>query len=234
MRLLQSFREFARGERKMGATVSVYRLKRYLEKGGDPNAYNKNGFSLFRIQQENPKAIELLLKYGANPNQLVSTRLNPQPPLRHFLHMGYYESAVLLIEHGADPKDALHNIMRHPQLIPLLVKKGADISSSFVTTAIGRAVCMLTTTQTFPELRDDLLCYIRTIMKYRPKVDVGSREFIKYHLPDVFSKWIRGKWVFIRCAVKFLGLQQRAVVTANHPLRKQARGEFKDGTLECC
>ncbi len=224
----------ARGERKMGAAVSVYRLKRYLEKGGDPNAYNKNGFSLFRIHQENPKAIELLLKYGANPNQLVSTRLNPQPPLRHFLHMGYYESAVLLIEHGADPKDALHNIMRHPQLIPLLVKKGADIniiSSSFVTTPIGHAVSLfilMVVNHVVPKLRDDLLCYIRTIMKYRPKVDDYSREFIKYHLPDVFSKWIRGKWAVIKCSIKFLGLHQRAVVSANHPLRKLARGEFKE------
>ena len=46
---------------------------------------------------------------------------------------------------------------------------------------------------------------------------------MKYHLPDVFSKW-----VLIRCSVKFLSLHQRAVVTANHPLRKQARGEFKE------
>jgi hypothetical protein len=222
----------------MGATFSVYRLKRYLEKGGDPNAYNKNGFSLFRIQQENPKAIELLLKHGANPNQLVSTRLNPQPPLIHCLYMGYYESAVLLIEHGAELNDsrfsALHNIMRHPQLIPLLVKKGADIniiSGSFTTTPIGHAVSLfilMVVNHVVPKLRDDLLCYIRTIMKYRPKVDDYSWEFIKYHLPDVFSKWIRGKWVFIRCAVKFLSLHQRSVVTANHPLRKLARGEFKE------
>ena len=38
----------------------------------------------------------------------------------------------------------------------------------------------------------------------------------------------RRKWVVIKCAVKILGLQQRAVVTANHPLRKLVRGEFKD------
>ena len=221
----------------MGAAVSVYSLTQYLENGGDPNAYNKNGFSLFRIHQENPKAIELLLKHGANPNQLVSTRLNPQPPLVYFLSIKKYESATVLLEHGADPNDrrfsALHAIMRYSKFIPLLVKKGADIniiSGSFVTTPIGHAVSLfilMVVNHVVPKLRDDLLCYIRTIMKYRPKVDDYSREFIKYHLPDVFSKWIRGKWVFIRCSVKFLGLHQRAVVSANHPLRKQARGEFK-------
>ena len=221
----------------MGAAVSVYSLTQYLENGGDPNAYNKNGFSLFRIHQENPKAIELLLKHGANPNQLVSTRLNPQPPLVYFLSIKKYESATVLLEHGADPNDrrfsALHAIMRYSKFIPLLVKKGADIniiSGSFVTTPIGHAVSLfilMVVNHVVPKLRDDLFCYIRTIMKYRPKVDDYSREFIKYHLPDVFSKWIRGKWVFIRCSVKFLGLQQRAVVTANHPLRKLARGEFK-------
>jgi hypothetical protein len=225
----------------MGATVSVYRLKRYLEKGGDPNAYDELGLSLLYIHLRNPKAVELLLNHGADPNKFVLYQ--NKVPLRHCLYMGYYESAVLLIEHGADLNDsrfsALHNIMRHPQLIPLLVKKGADIniiSGSFVTTPIGHAVSLfilMVVNHVVPKLRDDLLCYIRTIMKYRPKVDDYSREFIKYHLPDVFSKWIRGKWVFIRCAVKFLGLHQRAVVTANHPLRKQARGEFKDGTLEC-
>ena len=60
-------------------------------------------------------------------------------------------------------------------------------------------------------------------MKYRPKVDDTSREFMKKHLPDVLSKW-----VLMRCSVKLLGLHKRAVVTANHPLRKLARGEFKE------
>ena len=220
----------------MGAAGSVYKLKWYLEKGGDPNVYDKNGFSLFWIHQENPKAIELLLKYGANPNQFLSTRLNSQPPLVYFLSIKKYESVAVLLEHGADPNDcrfsALHTIIRHPQLIPLLVKKGADIniiSNSMNKTPIGHAVSLaITIAYAVPKLREDLLCYIRTIMKYRPKVDDTSREFMKRHLPDVLSKWIRGKWVFIRCSVKLLGLHQRAVVTANHPLRKLERGEFKE------
>jgi hypothetical protein len=220
----------------MGAAISVYNLNQYLENDGDPNAYNKNGFSLFWIHKENPKAIKLLLKHGANPNQLVSTRLNPQPPLVYFLSIKKYESATVLLEHGADPNDrrfsALHAIMRYSKFIPLLVKKGADvniISSYFGTTPLEHAVYLLTiSTHVVPELRDDLFCFIRTIMKYRPKVDDYSREFIKYNLPDVFSKWIRGKWVLIRCSVKLLGLHQRAVVTANHPLKKLARGEFKN------
>jgi len=36
------------------------------------------------------------------------------------------------------------------------------------------------------------------------------------------------KWVLLRAVMKLLSLHQRAVVTANHPLRKLARGEFKE------
>ncbi len=42
-----------------------------------------------------------------------------------------------------------------------------------------------------------------------------------------YKKRILG-WSLVKCAVKFLGLHSRAVVTANHPLRKLARGEFKE------
>lgn len=36
----------------------------------------------------------------------------------------------------------------------------------------------------------------------------------------------RRRWTIIRSVMKLLSLHQRAVVTANHPLRKMARGEF--------
>lgn len=43
-----------------------------------------------------------------------------------------------------------------------------------------------------------------------------------------FLKFKKPSWSLIKCAVKLLGLHQRAVVTANHPLRKFERGEFQD------
>ena len=42
------------------------------------------------------------------------------------------------------------------------------------------------------------------------------------------------KWVLLRAVMKLLSLHHRAVVTANHPLRKLVRGEFNDESLECC
>ena len=36
----------------------------------------------------------------------------------------------------------------------------------------------------------------------------------------------RARWSLIKCAVKLLSLHKRAVITANHPIRKQLRGEF--------
>jgi ankyrin repeat protein len=52
-------------------------------------------------------------------------------------------------------------------------------------------------------------------------------EHVKNH-PEARRVWFRRKLTTLKCIVKFLSLHQRAVVTANHPLRKLARGEFKD------
>jgi hypothetical protein len=42
-----------------------------------------------------------------------------------------------------------------------------------------------------------------------------------------YKKRILG-WSLVKCATKLLSLHQRAVVSANHPLRKLERGEFKE------
>jgi hypothetical protein len=41
----------------------------------------------------------------------------------------------------------------------------------------------------------------------------------------------KNRWVTIKCLVLILGLHSKAVVTANHPLRKLSRNEFR---LEVC
>lgn len=38
----------------------------------------------------------------------------------------------------------------------------------------------------------------------------------------------KNRWVTLKCCVKLLSLHKRAVIIANHPLRKLARGEFND------
>jgi hypothetical protein len=36
------------------------------------------------------------------------------------------------------------------------------------------------------------------------------------------------RWVIVKCIVLVLGIHKRAVVTANHPLRKLKRKEFEE------
>jgi hypothetical protein len=41
---------------------------------------------------------------------------------------------------------------------------------------------------------------------------------------------IKNHWLTIKCAVKFLSLHHRAIITANHPERKFQRGEFLESS----
>ena len=63
-------------------------------------------------------------------------------------------------------------------------------------------------------------CYLQKIERWPPVRCFVSRDH------GVFYKKVSG-WLILKCLVRFLRLHQRAAVTANHPLRKQARGEFK-------
>jgi len=64
--------------------------------------------------------------------------------------------------------------------------------------------------------RVGIMCYLKTW------------SFIRFHRMDsMIKEYVRTKWAVIRSCVKLLSLHHRAVVTANHPLRKLERGEFK-------
>jgi len=53
------------------------------------------------------------------------------------------------------------------------------------------------------------------------------KEFIKPESHMYFIKVLaKRRWVVVKCIVLILGIHKRAVVTANHPLRKLERGEF--------
>jgi hypothetical protein len=45
---------------------------------------------------------------------------------------------------------------------------------------------------------------------------------------------VRVRWNAIKMSVKLLGLQARAVVTANHPSRKRSRNEFEASSDDEC
>ena len=56
-----------------------------------------------------------------------------------------------------------------------------------------------------------------------PVILHGSTELKAFLIP----KMARRRWVLLKCVSRFLSLQQRAVITANCPERKRARGEFE-------
>ena len=55
---------------------------------------------------------------------------------------------------------------------------------------------------------------------------------LKYSVKEaddyLIQKIAKRRWKIVYCVIKFLSLQQRAVITANHPLRKRNRGEFEE------
>jgi ankyrin repeat protein len=55
------------------------------------------------------------------------------------------------------------------------------------------------------------------------------KEFIKPESHMYFIKVLaKRRWVYLKTIVIILGVHKRAVVTANHPLRKLQRGEFNN------
>lgn len=53
-----------------------------------------------------------------------------------------------------------------------------------------------------------------------------SLHNFKEGIDSEFLKFKKPSWSLIKCATRLLSVHQRAVVTANHPLRKLERGEF--------
>ncbi len=134
---------------------------------------------------------------------------------------GSEESVKLLIEYGADVhvctednRTPLHEV-RIPNVIPLLVKEGlsVDAKDNYGFTPF---MCLIFDKELIIEL-----------LRYKPKLDACERRKLKEKYPDLHSRWIRGKWSILKPCVKLLALHKRAVITANHPLRKLARSEFE-------
>ena len=68
------------------------------------------------------------------------------------------------------------------------------------------------------------ICNDRTLEKEMNHY-LGHTPSRGYKMYKVIKK---NRWLTIKIIVKVLGLHSRAVVTANHPLRKLERGEFKE------
>ena len=130
----------------------------------------------------------------------------------------------LLLEHWADvrAKDSIglqpiHFVgLQKFKLVSLLLDHGADVNAEDHN---GKTILDYYLNSPL-ETRD-----FRFLLKRGARLRFS--ENLKRH-PEMLHVWSRRKWLMVKCAVKFLSLHQRAVVTANHPLRKKARGEFNE------
>ena len=157
-------------------------------------------------EENNVKAVKRLLELGLDlngewPNKergLLSVALIHSAP----------QIAELILERGADPNEISHGqfIIFEGHYIKLLIKYGAFIS----TVRYGEH-----------SLRSWLkFCCI--VDYYDKTVNKKAKKAFK----TLCKKLAKRRWVFVKCYMKLLYLHHRAVVTANHPLRKLARNEF--------
>lgn len=209
----------------MKGIIKYYKLELYLKKGGDPNAYSNEGESLLSIHQWYPRHAKLLLEHGADPNQSLYNNMLVTP-ISYACESENIKFAKLLLEYNA--RDLINaffiSIKQHNcEFISLLLKNGVNVNTKFR----PDSGCLLDYyTLYFSPSRD--IPSLKSILSYKPILSKEDRIIFKHYASEVYSEFIRRKWTPIRCAVKFLGLHQRAVVSANHPLRKLERGEFKE------
>jgi len=147
----------------------------------------------------------------------------------HFLGYGRPEQARLLIEYGADVNACSHiqenlfHINKCGEFIPLLVNRGVDINKKFKE-RYSWAKTPIQVAIEYEEFGDVL----EPLMRYRPQMNGYTKRRLKRKCPELYRRWIRGTWGIVKSCVKLLSLHARAVVTANHPLRKFARNEFQE------
>jgi len=210
-------------------------LRTYLAQGGDPNAYDKSNHSLLSIHRDNFECFKLLLKHGANPDQPFFKDFSVTSPIIELISdLKYKKHVMLLIEHGANVKaelfgnNLLHQV-RDKHLVPILIRKGVDINQRNIIglSPVYRALMM------------ERFTVARALLKYRPKLDSSDKMYLERHFPNMYREWQQAvssyRWKTVRCLVHLLSLHKRAVITANHPLRKKARGEFSvRERLTCC
>jgi len=177
--------------------------------------------TLLHHHRENVTMMRQLLEQGADPNRACFENSN-------FFEIGYQcragnvEQIKLLLEFGANVhvtypscgSTLFHAVANNynntcEEIVRILVNEGLDINltDNYGITPIMDA-----------KVSHANACNVATFIKYGAK---PTRD-----MKLAYQLWIRKKWVPIRCCMKLLSLHKRAVITANHPLRKLARNEF--------
>jgi hypothetical protein len=202
----------------MKGIIKYSKLELYLKKGGDPNAYSSEGESLLSIHQWYPRHAKLLLDNGADPNQSLYFNMLLSPISRACETDNIKFVKLLLNYNIKDFTMAFYYSRRSSEITRLFSEHGIvnklymiDFFNMFLRTYGISDI---------PQLKFRL--------KQQSVLSEEQRLFLQKRVPEVYAEFVRRKWLPIRCAVKFLGLHSRAVVTANHPLRKLERGEFKE------
>jgi hypothetical protein len=218
-------------------------LKKYLDDGGDPNAYNHNGWSMLFYYIGRLDCFELLLERGANPNQSYFKN-DDQFPLFHDVGYCNIRHIKLLLKFGADPNcmndgyTPLHKITSYYsvifiELFNLLMNSCANIN---IKTKHGDS-CMDLLVKEHLKLEYYNNCRIELRLQQQSSIETKFNLFmkhncpLKYHprlkqVPKVLKYWCKRKWVLLLAVVKLLSLHQRAVVSANHPNRLKQMGVF--------
>ncbi len=179
-----------------------------------------------------PECLELLLKHGADPNQPEYDEYQLSPLADHCLQSpSLLQQAKLLIEYGADVTcksfyglTMLHENV-HASLVPILIRKGLDIN----------AKDRDNWTPLYRAMMASRMQVVEALMRYRPRLNYYEVDWLQKVTPDLYRRWVRGRWTVLKCLVRLLTLHKQAVISANHPMRKLTRGEFSvREPLTCC
>jgi len=166
------------------------------------------------------------------PNEVLKQAIEEGTNIDYLLDRAvtywFIKSTRWLLENGANAKSARLWLTTNVcmtvnfELLDLLLQYGASIEED--NKKSSHSILSMN------QLRDDV--YKKLLQRgFRLDMNITRVWYSFKHEPyfRVYRKFLNTRrWLLIRCAVKLLSLHQRAVVTANHPLRKLERGEFKD------
>ncbi|XP_072049635.1 uncharacterized protein [Amphiura filiformis] len=95
--------DFERGLWSAAVDGEVDRVRKFLDKGEDPNTMDKSGFAPLHYACRNghKEITSMLLQKGANPN--VQTRSGGATPLHRAAYAGHIDIIECLLSHGATP-----------------------------------------------------------------------------------------------------------------------------------